>query len=60
MHCGLTNLEAYDRAAFNAVRGWPDAVGFSAVRDGVDYVGLLEWRLLSAVSRSLRVNHGLF
>jgi hypothetical protein len=56
----MHDYASFDKQAWLAVTGWPAAAGFDAVRDGVDYAGLLEWRLLSAVSRSLRVKHELF
>ena len=56
----MPNHSSFDQHAYNAVSGWPVAAGFNAVRDGVDYAALLQWRLLSVVSRALRVQRELF
>ena len=49
-----------DRTAWEAVCEWPAAARFDACRGGIDYAGLIQWRLLSAVSRALRIRHKLF
>lgn len=56
----MKNYDSYDRLVHEVVAGWPAAAGFCPERDGVDYAGVLAWRLLSAVSRSVRIEQQLF